>query len=99
MLWSGGLFTSATRGTMPVGAYILTGSPMSDKSKGRHKTKTDLLAPGFVRSLLVRKQQRKEPKHLDAISFQRKLAHAEQTGVEDLHCCPLCQPVLQAVSK
>ena len=73
MLWSGGLFTSATRGTMPVGAYILTGSPMSDKSKGRDKTKTDLLAPGFVRSLLVRKQQRKEPKHLDAISFQRKL--------------------------
>ena len=47
MLWSGGLFTTATQRAMPVGAYILAGSPMSDKSKGRDKTKSDLLAPGW----------------------------------------------------
>ena len=44
---------------MPMGAYILTGSPMSNKSKGRDKTKTDLLAPGWGSGIGVTTQSRK----------------------------------------
>ena len=100
LLWPGGLCTSLAQRAIPVGAYLLAGSPMPDRSKVEVRRKMIHWPSSPVKVFCIGNSNRRNQNNwMNGLSELLEANPELQTGVEDLRCCPSCQRVLRVVRK